>query len=77
MKKIKEGYFFNVEKSQQSEWGKYDSAMQVMECWEEVMTVKCKDGCLTKPYSFFEKINDLSGFKKVYTSTYFEDNRIK
>ncbi len=59
--------------------GKYgtltkEKAMQVMECWNKVMTVKCEGGCMSKPYSDFNKITDLRG-KKVFKSSYFEDNR--
>ena len=41
-------------------------AMQVMECWDNVMTVKCKGGCMTKEYDHFEKVTDLSGFRSVH-----------
>ena len=41
-------------------------AMQVMECWDNVMTVKCKNGCMTKEYDHFEKVTDLSGFRSVH-----------
>lgn len=39
--------------------------MQVMECWDNVMTVKCKGGCMTKEYDHFEKVTDLTGFQSV------------
>lgn len=39
------------------------------------MTVKCKNGCINKPYDFFEKISDLSNMDEIYDSPYFEDNR--
>lgn len=51
-------------------------AMQVMECWESVMTVKCKNGCMTKNYSEFEKVTDISLYKEIYNAPYFEDNRV-
>ena len=41
-------------------------AMQVMECWDKVMTVKCKGGCMTKEYDHFEKVTDLSVFRSVH-----------
>ena len=37
-----------------------------MECWDKVMTVKCKGGCMTKEYDHFEKVTDLSGFRSVH-----------
>lgn len=52
-------------------------AMQVMECWDNAMTVKCKNGCMTKEYDHFEKITSLDGIDKIYTAKYFEDNRSK
>lgn len=51
-------------------------AMQVMECWDKVMTVKCKGGCMTKGYDHFEKIIDLIDMREVHKWEYvFEDNR--
>ena len=51
-------------------------AMQVMECWDNVMTVKCKGGCMTKEYDHFEKVTDLSGFRAVHRYDYeMEDRR--
>ena len=49
--------------------------VEVMECWDKVMTVKCKGGCMTKEYDHFLKIEDINGFTEVYESNYFEDNR--
>ncbi len=54
---------------------KMQSAMQVMELWDNAMTVKCDGGCITKPYSEFEKVEDITKFNRVYDSKYFEDNR--
>jgi len=51
-------------------------AMQVMECWDNVMTVKCKSGCMTKEYDHFKKVSDLSGFKNIHRYNYeMEDRR--
>lgn len=51
-------------------------AMQVMECWDNVMTVKCKGGCMTKEYDHFEKVTDLSGFKAIHRYEFdMEDRR--
>jgi len=41
-------------------------AMQVMECRDKVMTVKCKGGCMTEPYDYFEKVTDLSKLRAVH-----------
>ncbi len=51
-------------------------AIQVMEIWKEQLTVKCKDGCLSKPYEHFEIINpnDYSKFKIFHIASYFENN---
>lgn len=51
-------------------------AMQVMECWDKVMTVKCAGGCMTKEYDHFEKVTDFSGFKEIYRYEFeMEDRR--
>ena len=52
-------------------------AMQVMECWGNVMTVKCKGGCMTKEYNEFEKVTDLSVCREIHNAPYYEDNRRK
>ena len=49
--------------------------MEVMECWDNVMSVKVERGCVTKPYDHFEIITDLSPFKIIHKSRYFEDHR--
>jgi len=50
-------------------------AMQVMEVWNNCLTVKCKDGCMTKPYEHLEIIspNDYSRFKVFHIAPYFEN----
>ena len=71
---VSESDFFIVSSNEGYSKAQQKDAMQVMECWDKVMTVKCKDGCMTMPYKHFEKITDLTG-KNVYKATYFEDNR--
>lgn len=71
---VSESDYFIVSTLQGYSKAQQKDAMQVMECWGKVMTVKCKGGCFTKPYNHFEKITDLTG-KNVYDAPYFEDNR--
>jgi hypothetical protein len=52
-------------------------AMQVIELYDMVMTVRCnKNGCITKPYEHFTKVEDISKFKKnnIVHSDYFKNN---
>ncbi|WP_297095553.1 hypothetical protein [uncultured Draconibacterium sp.] len=70
--KIKEGDFFKLKSGYSGK--ATNKAMQVMELWPKSMTVKTKGGCLTKPYSEFEKVNDVSKFKEVHYATWFENN---
>lgn len=42
-----------------------NTAMHVMETYDEVMTVKKIGGCFTAPYSYFEKVDDIKQFKNV------------
>lgn len=72
---VKSGDYFilSIEKGYGPEQTR--KAMQVMECWPNVMTVKCNDGCMTKEYDHFEKVTDLTAYKEVYHASYFEDNR--
>lgn len=52
-------------------------AMQIMEIWPSgSITVKSKEGCITKDKSKFKKLNeaDFHKYELVY-SPYFEDNR--
>ena len=59
-----------------------DAAMQVMECWQDTMTVKTKTGCMTRLYAEFKKVGG-EGYDKMpyavnkafYTSVAFEDHR--
>jgi hypothetical protein len=51
-------------------------AYQVMECWDNLMTVKTKNGCMDKPYHEYEKLTDTTNYK-LNKSDYFEDNRTK
>lgn len=69
---VKQGDFFKlVETDKPSNY----IAMEVMECWPEVMTVKLsKDRCMTEKYSKFEKVNP-DECRHIYKSHYFEDNR--
>ncbi len=71
---VKEGDYFILAVEVGYSPSQAKKAMQVMECWNKVMTVKCEGGCMSKPYSDFNKITDLRG-KKVFKSSYFEDNR--
>ena len=54
-----------------------NEAMQVMELWPNVMTVKCgKNGCMTLPYDHFEKVADVTKFKNVHRYDFeLEDRR--
>lgn len=72
---VKHGDYFRLPMSNGYNKSSHDTAMQVMECWSSVMTVKSDNGCLTMEYNQFEKIDDLSSCTKVYKSDYFEDNR--
>ena len=51
-------------------------AMQVMELWKDYITVKCKDGCLSKPYEHFEIIpeSDYYKYKVFHIAQYFENH---
>lgn len=72
---IKEGDFFML-KHDKSINTKNIIAMQVMECWPDIMTVRSENGCMTRPYGDFMKIHGLlDGYKMVCESTYFEDHR--
>jgi hypothetical protein len=71
---IKEGDFFTLR-------GDQSHAYEVMECWPEVMTVKCSGaGCMHLPYSHFGRVSDLSKFKEQNIHRWgqgLEDHRIK
>ncbi len=72
---VKQGDFFTLSKEKGYGLMQRKSAMQVMECWPSAMTVKCRDGCMTKGYDHFEKVDDISTFESIYHAPYFEDNR--
>lgn len=73
---VKQGDFFILSSQKGYAPCQQRDAMQVMECWDNVMTVKCKGGCMTKEYDHFEKVTDLSKFRKVYRyDGELEDNR--
>lgn len=72
---VHEGDFFILSSLKGYRGQQLKEAMQVMECWPAVMTVKCAGGCMDKPYDHFEKVEDLSGFAVVHRSEYFEDHR--
>lgn len=76
-KDVQEGDFFILNPSLGYRGLQLQDAMQVMECWPEVMTVKTDGGCMVKPYDHFVKVEDISDFKKIHKSPYFEDNRKK
>ena len=63
---VKEGDYFMLSPKKGYSPFQCKSAMQVMECWDKVMTVKCNRGCMTKEYDHFEKVTDLSGFRSVH-----------
>lgn len=74
---VKENDFFIMSEKKGYAPSQRKDAMQVMECNPSEMTVRCKGGCITKPYDHFELVTDLSPFKDVYTFDSFEDNRNK
>lgn len=76
-KEIKQGDFFTLSKTKGYSESQRKEAMQVMELYDDYMTVSCKGGCTIKPYDHFEKVDDLAGFKLISESRYFEDNRSK
>jgi hypothetical protein len=75
MNNISEGDFFILSPSKGYKGRQIREAMQVMELWPNLMTVKCEGGCMDKPYDYFEKVSDLSKMDKIHYSNYFEDNR--
>lgn len=72
---VQESDFFTLSPAKGYAGKQLREAMQVMECWPSVMTVKCAGGCMDKRYDHFAKITDLSGMDEVHRSDYFEDNR--
>lgn len=72
---IKEGDFVTLSKDKgYSEYQRRD-AMQVMELYENTMTVKCgKNKCMTKSYDHFEKVNDISKFNIIHRFEKLTDN---
>lgn len=50
-------------------------AYQVMELWPKVMTVKCSNGCMTKPYDQFVLVEDTLGYTVHKWEHEVEDNR--
>ena len=50
-------------------------AMQVMELWKDYITVKCKDGVLSKPYEHLEIIpeSDYYKYKVFHVAPYFQN----
>lgn len=50
-------------------------AMQVMEVWDNCLTVKCKDGCMSKPYEHLEIIpeSDYFKYKVFHIAPYFKN----
>lgn len=72
---VKEGDFFVLSEKKGYSRNMRNAAMQVMECYNLHMTVKCKNGCMTKPYDHFQKIDDTLSCAYVYYAPYFEDNR--
>jgi hypothetical protein len=72
---VAEGDFFTLSPAKGYSGKQLREAMQVMECWPTVMTVKCAGGCMDKPYDHFVKVKDVSGMDSVHRSDYFEDNR--
>jgi len=67
---VKEGDYFQLIEGYSHRY----RALQVMELWPASMTVKTKGGCMTKPYSEFKKIDDVSSFKELHQATWFENN---
>ena len=63
---VKEGDYFMLSPKKGYSPSQCKSAMQVMECWDNVMTVKCKGGCMTLEYDHFEKIEDTSKFPVIH-----------
>lgn len=72
---VREGDFFILSKAKGYRGNQLKQAMQVMELWDNHMTVKCDKGCMHKTYECFDKVTDLSKMDKVHLSPYFEDNR--
>tara|TARA_R110001606_G_scaffold397351_1_gene573569 strand:- start:2367 stop:2615 length:249 start_codon:yes stop_codon:yes gene_type:complete len=73
---VKEGGFYRLSQDVGYTESQSKKAMQVMECWGDNMTVKCKGGCMTKPYSDFDEVVNLDEMRDVYYADYFEDNRL-
>ena len=74
---IKQGDFFTLSRDKGYAQFQCNEAMQVMELWPKVMTVKCgKNGCMTLPYDHFVKVEDITKFKKVHRYDFeLEDRR--
>jgi len=72
---VKQGDFFTLSKEKGYGLMQRKSAMQVMECYDNFMTVRCKYGCMTKRYDHFEKVDDISKFENICHASYFEDHR--
>ena len=65
---IKEGDYFVLSKDKGYSDSQRKKVMQVLELWDNCMTVICEGGCMSKPYDHFEKV-------EVVHASYFEDNR--
>lgn len=74
---VKEGDFFILSPGKGYSPIQREEAMQVMETYDRVMTVRCQGGCTVIEYDHIEKIEDISSCKKVHYSTYYEDHRTK
>ena len=74
---IKRGDIFILSPSKGYSGKQIREGMQVMELWDGCMTVKCTNGCMDKPYEFFDRVDENMKIYKINYSEYFEDNRKK
>lgn len=73
---VKEGDYFLLSKDKGYSDSQRREPMQIMEARSGSMTVQsCKNGCITKPYDWFDKVENPEDYPIKHSCLGFEDKR--